>query len=428
MRALAIFAPLLIALLGLSLAYGGEGHGPHQAEGLNHKHGSHPECPLPKSAMDVISCALKNNPKAKRAILASENSLTLSGAAGQLPNPEFEGELTKGKDSASSTEISLVQPIEWGGKRSARIKGAEAEAGKASAEQRQIQAEVLRETVKNLHRLRQLDLEKSIVKDTIETLQKILKQQQSRPGLSPEQQVTVSVYRMALADAKIKESESFDEEREIEHYFHVSTGHSLPELRPVLPKAPATWAEIGAEAGTSGPSPALGVAFAERDSFLSGMEAAGAEAWPNLKIGPAAKIENGAGKSESAFGLKLMMDLPFFSLNGGGRQHAQASLLRAEKEIELTRQEENHERAEQVKVYRSAVEALKLAPTLDLIEKDYARNQSFAERGLISGALLIEFHRQRTELVRSRNARELKAIEALWLIHQLDGRIFSEIL
>lgn len=406
-----------------------EPHPLHEVEGKEHQHGSHPECPLPKTAMEVVRCAMEEHPQAKRAILSSEHSKLLIDVARQIPNPDLDlesiyGDTADGK--SSSTDVGLLQHIEWGGKRSSRIRIAEAEITQITAGQKEVQADVVRETVKYLHRLRQLDQEKALLADTIETLQKIIAQQSSRPALTPEQQVTLSVYRMALADTKIKESEAFEEEREIEHYFHVSTGHSLAELKPVLPKAPESWPNLNESKKTDGLSPAIMKALAKRDFSAAELSAAESEGWPSLRLGPMIKMDKTGAQNDSLYGFRIMMDLPVFSLNGGGKAHARADLLKSEKLIELTCAEENHERTEQLKVYRSAVQALKAAPKISEIEKDFFRNQSLARRGLVSGPLLIEFHRQRSELIHSRNERELKAIQSLWLIHKFDGRIFSE--
>lgn len=396
-------------------------------ENLGHIHGSHPECELPKTAMDVINCATQSNPQAKRAILATEQARILPDAAGQLPNPELDVDITNGKDDAKSTEIGLLQEIQWGGKRSSKIDSARAQASLVEAEQNDVQADVIRETVKNLYRLRQLEHEKSILTDTIQTLQKIISQQASRPTLPPEQQVTLSVYRMALADAKMKFAESLDEERELEHFFHVSTGHSLSELKAVLPKPNDHWPQLN-KAASQLKSPAMKKALAEKDFALAELSSARAETWPALKLGAVMKKEEVDNASETLYGFRLVIDLPVLSFNGGGRAHARQGVDRFEKVADLTAMEDNHERIEQMKVYESAVQSLKEAPTVQSIEKDFSRNQGLAHRGLISGSLLIEFHRQRTELIRSRNSRELKAIEALWHIRKIDGTIFSETL
>ena len=399
-------------------------------ENLGHMHGSHTECELPKTTMDVIRCAVRSNPEAQRAILATAQASTLPDAEGQFPNPELDVDIANGKDNANSTEIGLLQKIQWGGKRSSKIDSARAQVSLAEAMQNDVQADVIRETVKNLYRLRQLEFEKSILNNTIQTLQKIISQQASRPTLPPEQQVTLSVYRMALADAKMKSAESLDEERELEHFFHVSTGHSLLELKSILPMAYENWPQISNvdKINSDLKSPAMKKALAEKDLALAELSSARANTWPELKLGAVMKKEETDNNNETLYGFRLVMDLPFFSLNSGGRAYASRGVARFEKGADLTAREDSHERIEQIKVYKSAIQSLNDAPAVQSIEKDFTRNQNLAQRGLISGSLLIEFHRQRSELIRSRNLRELKAIQALWHIRKIDGTIFSETL
>jgi len=396
------------------------------AEGSEHQHGSHVECPLPKSAMDVLQCAMNEHPKVRRARFTAESTQTLTAVAEKIPNPDLDVESAFGNGNASSLDIALLQPIEWGGKRSSRIKSANAEIAQMTAQQKEAQAEVVIQTIQNLHRLRQLTLESELHNDTVSTLQKIISQQSARPALTPEQQVALSVFRMSLADAKIRQSEVFEEEREIEHYFHVSTGHSLDEVRAVLPKSPKAWPEISTQPASRGPSPSVAEAIATRDFSEAELSVARAGSWPSLRLGPMIKMGRNREQNENLYGFRLMMDLPVFNLNGAGQEHARAGLNKSQQLVSLTKSEEDHERAEQLKIYRSAVQALKSAPTLEFIEKDFRKGQTFARRGIISATLMIEFHRQRLDLVRSRNGREMKALQALWLLYKYDSRIFSE--
>ncbi len=392
-----------------------------------HEHGSHLECPLPKHAQDVVECAKENHPLVLRKKNEADHTKLSEVVARQIPNPELDTEMTKGAGGLSNSTVGILQPVEWGGKRSSRINSAKARISYVDAELKDIQAEVIRSTVAKLHRLRQIEQEIKILTTTNQTLEKLIAQQTSRLNLTPEQQVTLSVYRMALMDSQIKSSEIFDEERALEHYFHISTGHSLDELRPVLPKAPAIWPDMEKSTANSISSTGLQKALAEKNEFLAESELANASTWPNLKIGPMWNSQAGVGQpAQSLLGFRLVMDLPVLNWNSGGRSFAQAGVLRGEKNITLLREEEQHERNEQMKVYQRALATLKSVPEASVIEKDFQKNESLVRRGLISGPILIEFHRQRAELTRSRNTRELKAIEALWHIYQFDGRIFTE--
>lgn len=399
------------------------------SESTNHEHGTHFECSLPKRPQDILDCAKENHPSVLRKINEVNHTKLLKDIAAQIPNPELDAEITKGSGGLSNSSIGLLQPIEWGGKRISRINAAKARISFVDAELKEVQAEVIIETVTNLHRLRQIALEKTILENTIKNLERMILQQSSRLNLSPEQQVTLSVYRMALIDTKIKNAEIFDEERALEHYFHVSTGHSLEELRPVLPNAPNKWPDFDVSPRHSALSTGLLKAMAEKNEYIADSALANSATWPSLKVGPMWNSQAGVGEpAQSLFGFRIMMDLPLLNWNSGSRSFAQAGIHRSEKNLSLIKEEERYERNEQLKIYQSALSTLKSIPEASAIKKDFQKNESLARRGLVSGPLLIEFHRQHAELTRSRNTRELKAIEALWRIYQFDGRIFAETL
>ncbi|MEK2690300.1 TolC family protein [Bdellovibrio sp. GT3] len=395
-------------------------------EGLTHQHGFHSECPLPKNPQEVISCVITHHPNAKRASLELDQSKALQGKAEQIPNPEIDVEAVFGKNSASSTDVGILQPIEWGGKRSSRKKMAESEYLRSDSELKTIQADLILETVSNLYRLAQLEREKNINSQSITTFQKLVRQQQGRPGLGPEQRVSLSVYRMALAEAKMKQSEILEEEKSLEHFFHVGTGHDIQELLPALPSLPKTWPEVTDTKNGTEASPAMLKSLAEISYFNAELSSAQAEAWPSLKLGPMAKLEKGPMESENLYGFRLMMDLPVLNWNSGGKAYSQAGLKKSEMFVELTQTEEAHERVEQVRIYRSAVQALNEAPTSDEIDKEFSSNQKLASQGLIPSSLVVEFHRQSADLIRSRHGRELRAIQSLWRVYKFDGRIFKE--
>ncbi len=396
---------------------------------IHHEHGLHFECALPKKTQEVVECAKENHPDVLRKKHDLEYQAFSVDTARQLPNPELEVEFTKGAKNTSDSMIAIVQSIEWGGKRKARVQAAKAKNAVMDSDLKELQADVIRQTVLHLHRLRQLEQERRIFKTTIKTLETLIQQQKSLPQLSPEQQVTQSVYRMALMDAKIKSAILFDEERALEHYFHVSTGHSLDELKEVLPRPPLTWPTISETPSQKRLSPAQLKTLAEEAEFNALWAQAQSDTWPRLKVGPMWNAQsNTNGGTQSLWGLKVMMDLPLLNQNAPARTFAQAGISKNEKDMSLLQSVESHERTEQLKVYRRAVSILKDVPDMSTVEKDFKKNESLAQRGLVSGPLLIEFHRQRAELTQSRNQRELKALEALWLIYHYDGRIFLETL
>ena len=395
-----------------------------------HVHGSHVECPLPKTTLDVVRCAQEEHPRVQRAKLSLNQARGLGGVATQWQNPELDIESVSGSingEKRAESKLALLVPVEIGGKRAARKLEAESQEKLLEAGLKDIQADITIETVTKFHRLRQMEVEKALLQDSIETFSQVVSQQKSRPGLSPEQRVALSVFKMALSEAKVRQSELFEEEKSLEHYFHISTGHSLNELKKVLPTTPKDWPDIKSRPANA-LSPGILLSRAEFDLALSQVKTAQAESWPEFKIGPMVQIQEEGANRGSIFGFQLTMGLPLFNLNGAGRTYARLGETRANKVVELTKAEENHERDEQLKVYERSVQTLKDTPTAEQLAKDHLQHENYARRGLISASLIIESHRQIEELTRSRHGREIKALEALWQIYKFDGRILSEAL
>ncbi|MBI2521881.1 MAG: TolC family protein [Bdellovibrio sp.] len=395
-----------------------------------HVHGAHIECPLPMTAQDVVRCAQEEHPEVKRVKLQRESLQTLIGMAEQRPNPALSSRFTQGKflgDNIYESETSLLQPIELGDKRNARIDQAASMQRQSEAEIREVQADVIIKTILNLYRLKQIEHERAILDETILIFEKVNRQITMIPRRSPEQQASSSLFKMAYADAKIKRSELLDEERVIEHYFHLSTGHSLSELKNVLPDFSKTMPQVlDSSHDSTTYSPTIDRLLANHKFAETQLQLAQAQSWPDLEIGPTVQTETDGPFQKFRFGISLNIPLPIFQANGAGRIHANNSVTIAEKLISLEKAEESHERAEQMQIYRNAIEALQEIMPIQTIENEHDQIERLYIRGLVSSSVLVESHRQRFDLMRGRHGRELKATQALWLIYKLDGKIFEE--
>lgn len=383
------------------------------------------KCSKPTKTIDVLICARKKNPEVQRAKLLSKSLDTLPEKLGQIPNPEFEFETIRGNE-LTETELSLVQAIELGGKRSARIRGAEAEKREAQVLIQAQEANLSIEIFTKLHRLRQIEIEKNAIVEIAQALSKSISQLKGRAALSPEQQVSMTVFQMALADSKIKFSEMTEEEQDLEQYFYRSTGYSLSDLSGVLPEMPKNFPSFF-EKSIEGKSPEILQSLALRDIALSELNESKADAWPTLRIGPIAKLEKGDATKEQSFGFKLSMDLPLLHTNSGAKAHSEASLRKAEELVHLTQSEEDRQRSGLFKVYQNAVRSLSESPLLSEISLMHKKNELLERRGLISSSLFIESHRQRLELIKGRHGREIKAIGSLMQIFRIDGRKIEEL-
>lgn len=412
------------ATLAQSPAWAASPHEPGE-----HQHGSHPECPLPKNPNDVLECVRSRHPDSIRARLAVEQASELPRAASQWLNPEFQASSVLGSslgDQLAETNLSLQFPIEVGGKRGARKSIAESQKLQAEADQTETLSRVVRETVSNLYRAAQLSAERKAVEEAIVSFERLAAQYRRRIRLSPEQEVSLSLFGMAESEYRLKLASLMEEERAIEHFFHVNTGHGLEELKPAYPDRSKEWPDLPDQAATELNSPARIRGLADLRLANAEFDSAAAGAWPDLQIGPSARFVQEGGIRFQQYGLGVTLPLPLFSLNGGERAVAARGRIRAETSLDLTRSLDQHERHEQLHVYRDAVEALKKAPSLSKLEREHQRVETLAMQGLLPSALVIEAHRQIVDLQGALHERELRAAQTLWTVYEIEGRTLKE--
>lgn len=424
-------ALLILALLPSDFSIAQSVSPAQQHEAGAHEHGTHPECPLPRSAQDVVVCARENHPDVRRVGLRVERAKAQPAAVGQIPNPSMQVQSVYGSfgnEAQMQTQISLTQPLGLGGERSARVKEAEAKTSAAAGELRMSKADVTFQTVNYLHRLRQLLREKKIVEETLDTYRKLQRQYRARPALTPEQDVSLGTLEMAESDYFLKQAALLDEERKIAHFFHVSTGHSLEELSKVLPPVPKSWPEIAVVSDTNRPSPEVARLLSDKEVSVAELSIARAASWPDVRLGPMIMLDQEGDRKRNYFGFELDIPLPFFNLNGAGRAAASVGVAMSERAVDIQRREESHERNEQEQVYAAATRTLSLTPSVDKITQRHRVMEKQFLRGVVPSALILEAHRQLLELEKSRHERELTAIRALWTIYRIDGKILEETL
>lgn len=398
-------------------------------ERKKHIHGIHKECPLPKDRNDIVDCALSFHPRVKRSTLEVDSATKLREKASQIPNPTLSTRYVKGDGNGEDTseiETNLSFTLELGNKRHSRKEYAQAQKRHAEINKDAIKANVKVTTILNLYRLRQVLEEKQVLKEALAAFSKVIHQLKKLPRLSAEQEASLTLFEIALEETKVNESELFEEERKLEHYFHIATGHSLEEIKPFLPNTPKKWPSTDTAVKSDKSSPEVKklkslASLAERRLGIQN-----SKAWPDLKIGPSFALEKDGAAENKMIGFNIQVPISLFQVNGGGKAHAQSELLGAKKNISLVMAEENHERFEQVRVYESAVKTLKRTMKLSVIEKKHDRIEKLYLRGVISSSAFLNSLKQKFSYLISRNNREITAIRALWSIYKYDGKVFEE--
>lgn len=372
----------------------------------------------------LVVCAQKQSVEVQ---LIRQRSLTaskLEGAASQWQNPEL-GLSSIAKDSEVSQQTaSLLFNISLGGKISARRAGARAEYEKALVtEELGIKNSSLYLTLA-LYRISHLQRESQIQQEAIGTFAKIINQFEKRVARSPEQEVSLTVFRMARADQELALLQSNSEMDKLLREIKITTGIEKDVVLKNLPPIKKDWMTLSASQ-VADETPQLKQANAEIYISKSLGEQAAADAWPDLKIGPAVQIDKVGSESQTLTGISLSVPLPVFTLNGGVKEYSKHRLREAEMTYAQTKIRLDSERSRLQEKYSLVTNFLKTTfGSSSLLKKHESVEKQFF-KGLISGSLVIEAHRQMFELEKKRNETELEALEILGKVLIIDNKFTS---
>lgn len=386
-------------------------------------------CRPPSSAKDVVDCIVQASPSVRSGVLGVEQSKEGVGAAGMIPNPQFQAQYGMGKqlgDELMQTQLVLVQPIEWGGKRSSRVASAEAAHSAASADFAGQKMDARTQAILSLYRFNQLDTERATLEEAIKTYRTLASQYRKRPRLTPEQEIALGVFELAQSDYEIRLLTLDEEERALERFFAVSGGYTLEQIRKVYPEQPKVWPEAPAQSSQAAGSPELQRALADRELAEADLRIARAGAWPTLGFGPLVQFQSEGPIQGTLFGFQLNIDVPVFNLNGPGRAAARKGLERSEFQLETFRRSEALERQVWAKTYQDSRRLLSKMASPKTLERKHKQVESLFLRGVVPSGLVIEAHRQRVDFERSRHERTLRALEALWRVYRIDGVAFEK--
>lgn len=372
------------------------------------------------SFKELLQCAEERSPEVTKARLELTRAKAQVGAAGQWKNPELSVSTLHG-ENASEADLALGVPIELGGKISARVSVAESGVVKAELALFEARANIRQTLSLKLHRLRQLFHEQEVVEESIGTFAKLVAQYAGRPKLSPEQEISASVFRMSKSEYDLKMAELNDELSSISVFIQAHLGLPVEKVKAALPPAPESWPNVEK---VFNPSTSTRLKQAEAEVRLAESELALArsDAWPTLTLGPAFKLQTEGGRSDRFYGMNVNLPIPLFNLNGAGREAARAGVAVAKAGKESTAGELARQRDALVQIYERSVTALNLTLSHHDIERRHVEVERLFFKGVVPSALVIEAHRTFTELEKSRNERELKALEALHSLFALDGK------
>lgn len=384
-------------------------------------------CPSLNTAEEIIECAILRHPEVSVSEAGVNQSIKLEKFARQYPNPEFDMRTTYGKslgDNIVNTELNLGFVLQLGGKRKARIQQAWAEQAEANASLLRTKEDVYISTLSSLIRLRQLSIELEAMDHALEAFSNIQSLYRSYGKLSPEQQISLNIFQIAHGDYRARRTATVLEQQRYLRNIQFILGEPVVLKSSIYPKAMKDWPKLMVTEDLNG----SGIKLAEADlkAAEADLKAAQGDSWPTLTVGPSIEQQTQGPFTTHTFGFNLSLPIPVFNVNQGGRAYANAGVMRSQKNLNAQKSKLLAEKEILIQQYNSIIEALKGMPSSEAIEKKHINAEGYFRRGLLSTSLMVEYHRQIVDYIVDQNQLELNAVENLWRVYALEGRIFPQ--
>lgn len=374
-------------------------------------------CPEPiKSGYEAYQCILEQSPNMQALKYRADEVRALSDKARQLPNPELDAGIEFSGEK--KTEVSLLQPIELGGKRGARLERAHAETSLLSARDVESRIEASSLALGSLVRLRQLKSESDLVKGSLSILERVNRKLKARPALSPEQKTALHLFSTFEKTLRFRQLTIENDYQKTTSFIEAAIGRPITKNDRISVGSFKKWPTLNFDT-LNGQTASLRVSLAELKLAESELKAAQSESWPDFRIGPS--MEKQPERSETSWGVKLGVTLPLWNLNGGGRDLTKARLKSAKAAIEATKRQQTSELGALQKQYAALTKVLaETEPVSEAVDSVKGSERLF-DRALISPASLIETYRSTFELVEEIHRNEIQAMLIWSAVENLKG-------
>ncbi len=373
------------------------------------------------SAKEFYRCALKADKRLSSLSMRNEERQGRRDEAAQIPNPEVESEFTF--TSEKSQNISIVQPIEIGGKRSSRIKIADAENKISFIEDESTVAKIATDLALSLVRYRQIMTRSSLLSKMKGSLQNLTGRLRAKAVRTPEEKTAVSIFSMQKTVLDTQILTLNQELKLVKTNLEASIGRVLKGSETLSSSERREWPPLDSNKVNETFKTRLAVASVER--VRGEVELEKSLAWPELSVGPTMEKQDG---NETSWGAKVEFTIPLLNTNGGARQRSRAELSRSEAIVSQTRFKE----ASRVKVYleqyNDVVKFLKNSPSQKSLKNSIANSLRLFSRGMIQPAAIVESYRSTLETLEAVQEKELIAYQLYWMLRSFSGEVPKEFL
>ncbi len=385
-------------------------------------------CGAVVSANEVLNCVKTNSPEIQSLNLERESMLSGSKAARRWLNPQITNQSLFDTTASSKYEVQLgvLQTLEFGAKRAYKRNLAESLEKKADASFQIGVGEELIATGADLVRFNQVNAEIESVNEAVKTFNQLVGQFANRPRLSPEQEVSVAVYRLSKGDFLIKRNSLDREKQEILIRFKSKLDLAESDLLRITQSIKINLPSVKVSEFPEESSPEMRRIESEVASSISDLSLARSDLFSELQVGPMAQFDADGATKRQMIGFQFNLPIPVWNQNGyaisAAAQKLKAMEIRSVVEKKAVREEWTrlHQNYEQFKTL------LENVPSTNELESRHRKVEGQIYRGLVNSALVVESHRSLIDLQKSRHEAEVAALKTLWQIFLIQGKV-SEI-
>lgn len=380
----------------------------------------------PSSYTELVKCAEKKSLDINLVEQQLQSTRVLEDVAQQWINPDLEIDRVWKGSEKSETTASMLFTLRLGGKKTALVNEAKAEVEKAQADRDLSVNQIRLEIMLTLYRLAHLKSEIKLEQESGETFAKIINQYEKRAALSPEQNVSLGIFKMALADHKLKLTRLRSDQNRLFEALVSIIGISRDSIDINLPARKENWPKVEKTSEVIS-SPQIRQVIAELKIAKSQKEKADGDSWPDLKIGPSVRTTKDKNESNTFVGVGLSFPIPIFTTNSGNRAYRANRVVEAELAAEQSKRKIQATRNALLNQYNQIVGSLQNNLSTSKINEKHHQLEKQFFKGLVSSALVIEAHRQLFDLEERRNSSELQAVESYGQLLIIDN-MFGEVI
>lgn len=380
------------------------------------------ECGGPfQSSAEFYRCALQRDSRISSLDARKAEREGRETEAKQIPNPKAESEFIFNGENAQA--VSILQPIEIGGKRSARIKVAEAENRVSLIEDQIALAEVAADLAVSLVRFRQLSTRAALLEETKSSLDRLMGRLRSKAVRTPEERNALTIFSMQSTVLDTQLLSIKQELKEVRGELEAAVGRKLADSEKLTSSEKKDWPVLDFSKMNDTFESKLAAASVERaQGELHLQQSLG---WPELAIGPAMERKIG---SETSWGAKVEFVMPIFNTNGGAKQRSRAELQRAEALAGRTKFKESSNLKALFEQYDDVTKFLKNSPSQSAIRKSVAESLQLFSRAMIQPSAIVESYRSTLETLEAVQEKELTAYRLYWKLRSVSGEVPREFL